>query len=58
MYRSEPYSNRLPGRAAAFAALATLLTIVASHPVAGNAASDPTSLPAFDAVAKHLVESG
>lgn len=29
----------------------------ASHPVAGNAASDPTSLPAFTAVAQHLVES-
>jgi CubicO group peptidase (beta-lactamase class C family) len=29
----------------------------ASHPVAGNAAGDPTSLPAFAAVARHLVES-
>lgn len=28
----------------------------ASHPVAGNAASDPTSLPAFEAVARHLAE--
>jgi len=28
----------------------------ASHPVAGNAANDPTSLPAFEAVAKHLLE--
>jgi CubicO group peptidase (beta-lactamase class C family) len=27
----------------------------ASHPVAGNAAIDPTSLPAFHAVAKHLM---
>jgi hypothetical protein len=27
----------------------------ASHPVAGNAANDPTSLPAYDAVARHLV---
>ncbi len=26
----------------------------ASHPVAGNAANDPTTLPAFDAVAKYL----
>ena len=29
----------------------------ASHPVAGNAASDPTSLPAFEAVARYLVDS-
>jgi hypothetical protein len=29
----------------------------ASHPVAANAASDPTSLPAFAAVAQHLVDS-
>ncbi len=28
----------------------------ASHPVAGNAANDPSSLPAFEAVAKHLLE--
>jgi len=28
----------------------------ASHPVAGNAANDPTSLPAFEVVAKHLLE--
>ena len=28
----------------------------ASHPVASNAANDPTSLPAFEAVAKHLLE--
>jgi len=28
----------------------------ASHPVAGNAANDPTSLPVFEAVAKHLLE--
>lgn len=28
----------------------------ASHPVAGNAVNDPTSLPAFEAVAKHLLE--
>lgn len=27
----------------------------ASHPVAGNAAIDPTSLPAYEAVAKHLM---
>lgn len=27
----------------------------ASHPVAGNAAIDPTSLPAYDALAKHLL---
>ena len=26
----------------------------ASHPVAGNAANDPTSLPAYRAVAEHL----
>ena len=29
----------------------------ASHPVAGNAASDPTSLPAFHALARYLVDS-
>lgn len=27
----------------------------ASHPIAGNAANDPTSLPAYAAVARHLV---
>ena len=27
----------------------------ASHPVAGNAANDPTSLPAYRAVAEHLM---
>lgn len=27
----------------------------ASHPVAGNAANDPTTLPAFDALARHLM---
>ena len=27
----------------------------ASHPVAGNAANDPTSLPAYDALARHLL---
>lgn len=27
----------------------------ASHPVAGNAANDPTSLPAYEALAKHLM---
>jgi CubicO group peptidase (beta-lactamase class C family) len=27
----------------------------ASHPVAGNSANDPTSLPAYHAVAKHLL---
>ena len=27
----------------------------ASHPIAGNAAIDPTSLPAYEAVAKHLM---
>lgn len=27
-----------------------------SHPVAGNAANDPTTLPAFEAVAKHLMQ--
>ncbi len=27
-----------------------------SHPQAGNAANDPTSLPAYDAVAKHLMK--
>lgn len=33
---------------------------VASHPVAGNAANDPTSLPAYKALARHLLaaESG
>lgn len=29
----------------------------ASHPVAGNAANDPTSLPAFHALALHLMKS-
>lgn len=29
----------------------------ASHPVAGNAANDPTSLPAYEAVARHLLTS-
>jgi CubicO group peptidase (beta-lactamase class C family) len=28
----------------------------ASHPVAGNAAIDPTSLPAYHALAKHLMK--
>ena len=27
----------------------------ASHPAAGNAANDPTSLPAYHALAKHLL---
>ena len=27
----------------------------ASHPKAGNAANDPTSLPAYEAVAKYLM---
>lgn len=27
-----------------------------SHPVAGNAANDPTSLPAYEALADHLME--
>jgi len=27
-----------------------------SHPVAGNAANDPTSLPAYEAMARHLIE--
>lgn len=26
----------------------------ASHPVASNASNDPTTLPAFDALARHL----
>ena len=30
----------------------------ASHPVAGNAAIDPTSLPAYEALAKHLMKRG
>lgn len=29
----------------------------ASHPVAGNAANDPTSLPAYQALAEHLMET-
>jgi CubicO group peptidase (beta-lactamase class C family) len=29
----------------------------ASHPVAGNAANDPTSLPAYQAVADHLMST-
>jgi CubicO group peptidase (beta-lactamase class C family) len=29
----------------------------ASHPTAGNAANDPTSLPAYHALAKHLMRS-
>jgi len=28
----------------------------ASHPVAGNAANDPTTIPAFEALARLLVE--
>jgi len=27
----------------------------ASHPVAANSANDPTSLPAYEAVARHLM---
>lgn len=27
----------------------------ASHPAAGNAAIDPTSLPAYEAIARHLM---
>ncbi len=34
---------------------AVVIVRYASHPVAGNAANDPTTLPAFDAVAKHLM---
>ena len=30
----------------------------ASHPVAGNAANDPTSLPAYHALARHLMQRG
>jgi hypothetical protein len=30
----------------------------ASHPIAGNAANDPTSLPAYHAVARHLMHGG
>lgn len=30
----------------------------ASHPVAGNAAIDPTSLPAYHALARHLIQAG
>jgi len=29
----------------------------ASHPVASNAANDPTSLPAYEAVARHLLNA-
>ena len=28
----------------------------ASNPVAGNAANDPTSLPAYEALARHLMK--
>ncbi|HEY5763307.1 MAG TPA: serine hydrolase, partial [Rhodocyclaceae bacterium] len=28
----------------------------ASHPVAGNAANDPTTLPAFEALGRHLIQ--
>lgn len=28
----------------------------ASNPVASNAANDPTSLPAYDAVARHMMK--
>ncbi|WP_051275680.1 serine hydrolase domain-containing protein [Aestuariibacter salexigens] len=31
---------------------------LASHPSAGNAANDPTSLPAYQAVAEHLIKQG
>jgi len=27
----------------------------ASHPVASNSANDPVTLPAFDAIARHLL---
>lgn len=30
----------------------------ASHPVAGNAANDPTSLPAYHALARYLLDAG
>lgn len=33
-----------------------VLARFASHPVAGNAANDPTSLPAYAAVAAHLIQ--
>jgi len=29
-----------------------------SHPVAGNSANDPTSLPAFQALAEYLMQPG
>lgn len=30
----------------------------ASHPLASNAANDPTSLPAYHALARHLMQAG
>ena len=39
-----------------FAQLSMVIARFASHPVAGNAANDPTSFPAFEVVAKHLLE--
>ena len=35
-----------------------VLVRFASHPVAANAANDPWSLPAYDAVAQHFIKSG
>lgn len=35
--------------------LSMVIVQFASHPQASNAANDPTSLSAYDAVAKHLM---
>ncbi len=34
---------------------AVVIVRYASHPVAGNSANDPVTLPAFDAIARHLL---
>ncbi|MNW09387.1 hypothetical protein D3C71_2063680 [compost metagenome] len=35
---------------------AVVIARYASHPVASNSANDPTTLPAFDALAQHLMK--
>ena len=42
-------------RASAICSTEMVIARFASHPVAGNAANDPTSLPAYEALAKHLM---
>lgn len=54
MTRNEGRHN---GRQIVAAAPETLIARFASHPVAGNAANDATSLPAYHAIARHLMSS-